>query len=317
MVSYCPYHQEWAYILKHYYPTAKQMRDINREECMTSKNEWDPSKLDDTEGAAEWLIQTFPTPIVATDSFYDLQGNVCAKKSDFGVSDALNISSGNTREGYRSKPRKEKKKKKWKWVTNKKVKWKDQMKAPSFPTHLLPSPKRDSQIKGVPAAVAVELQSYVDQAQVQGTQQIDNCVYYNSNSDDDEDDNDTFHDVIQVEDVIEDTNNDDANIYGEPINNEFLPPAGQQDGTTGVTIEHEEVLYAQYYYYGELYYQSCEIYGDDPAETKEAIDRMAHFSESWSLCDNAPSFQDNPMLCLRSEMEYNQRVIEMNQQLDY
>ena len=53
MVSYCPYHQEWAYILKHYYPTAKQMRDINREECMTSKNEWDPSKLDDTEGAAE------------------------------------------------------------------------------------------------------------------------------------------------------------------------------------------------------------------------------------------------------------------------
>ena len=52
-------------------------------------------------------------------------------------------------------------------------------------------------------------------------------------------------------------------------------------------------------------------------KTEEAIDRMAHSSELWSLCDNAPSFQANSMLRLRSEMEYNQRVIKMNQQLAY
>ena len=87
-------------------------------------------------------------------------------------------------------------------------------------------------------------------------------VYYKSNSDDDydEDDDDTFHDAIQVEDVIEDTNDDDVTIYREPINNEFIAPVGQEDGTTGVTIEHERVLHAQYCHYGELYYQSCEIY---------------------------------------------------------
>ena len=44
---------------------------------------------------------------------------------------------------------------------------------------------------------------------------------------------------------------------------------------------------------------------------------MTHSSKLWSLCDNTRSFQDNPMLCLRSEMEYYQYVIGMNQQLTY
>ena len=44
---------------------------------------------------------------------------------------------------------------------------------------------------------------------------------------------------------------------------------------------------------------------------------MAHSSELWSLCDNAPLFQVNHMLRLRSEMEYDQHVIESNQQLAY
>ena len=44
------------------------------------------------------------------------------------------------------------------------------MKSPSIPTHLLPSPKSDSQIKGVSTAVAVELEAYVNQAQVRGMQ---------------------------------------------------------------------------------------------------------------------------------------------------
>ena len=45
------------------------------------------------------------------------------------------------------------------------------------------------------------------------------------------------------------------------------------------------LLYAQYFhtadncYYGELYYQLCEIYEDNPAKTEAAIDRMAHSSE--------------------------------------
>ena len=60
-------------------------------------------------------------------------------------------------------------------------------------------------------------------------EQIDDLVYYDSNSDvddDDEDDDNTFHDAIQVEDVIEDTNDDDVTTYGEPINNEFIAPVG-------------------------------------------------------------------------------------------
>ena len=102
----------------------------------------------------------------------------------------------------------------------------------------------------------------------------------------------------------------------------FYHQLGKEDGATGVIIEHEGVLYAQYHHYLELYYQSCEIYGDDPAKTEEAIDRMAHSSELWSfgdnapflsLCDNAPSFH----LTLYSEMEYDQQVIERNQRLAY
>ena len=140
------------------------------------------------------------------------------------------------------------------------------------------------QSKEGPTAVAVELQAYVDQARVQGMEQIDDLVYYHSSNNDDDDD-DTFHDAIQVKDFIEDTNDDEATIYGEPINNESLAQIGQEDGATGVTINHKGVLYAQYCHtandchYGELYYQSCEICGDDPVETEEAIDRMAHSSE--------------------------------------
>ena len=94
--------------------------------------------------------------------------------------------------------------------------------------------------------------------------------------------------------MIEESNDDKATIYGEPIINEFIVLVGQKDGATGVTIDHKGVLYAQYCHtaddchYGELYYQSCEIYGDDSAETEEAIVRMAHSSKVWFLCDNAP-----------------------------
>ena len=52
-------------------------------------------------------------------------------------------------------------------------------------------------------------------------EQIDDLVYYDSNSDDDvENDDDTFRDAIQVEDVTEENNDDDDDdiVLGEPIN---------------------------------------------------------------------------------------------------
>ena len=60
-------------------------------------------------------------------------------------------------------------------------------------------------------------------------EQIDDSVYYDSYSeadDDVEDDDNTFQDAIQIEDVIDDINDDDATIYGEPINNDFMLPVG-------------------------------------------------------------------------------------------
>ena len=101
--------------------------------------------------------------------------------------------------------------------------------------------------------------------------------------------------------MIEETNDDNDNVCGKPINIDFLQPVGQQEGATGAMYEYEGDLYAQYCHYGEVYYQSCEIYGNNPTETEKAIDRIAHSSKLWSLCDNSPSFQDNPML--HSELE--------------
>ena len=102
-------------------------------------------------------------------------------------------------------------------------------------------------------------------------EQIDDSVYYDCNSkadNDVEDDHNIFQYAIQVEDVIDDTNDDDATIYREPINNNFIVPLGTDDGATVVTIKHEGILHAQYCHYSKLYYQSCEIYGDNPIKTE-------------------------------------------------
>ena len=69
--------------LEHYYPTAKQMAEITHEEFMTAKTDWDLSKLDDIEGASDLSIRQFPpTPIDATDSFYNSQGDIRATKRE-------------------------------------------------------------------------------------------------------------------------------------------------------------------------------------------------------------------------------------------
>ena len=105
---------------------------------------------------------------------------------------------------------------------------------------------------------------------------IDGEVFYDSNnngSDEDEDEDDTFHDTIQVESAIYDTyDNDNESIYGETINNDFNPPTGFKEGATGLTIEMDNVLHAQYCHVSsDLYYQPIEIYGDDPTTTEKAI----------------------------------------------
>ena len=81
----------------------------------------------------------------------------------------------------------------------------------------------------------------------------------NGEADDDDgydDDDDTVQDAIQVEDVLYDTDNDvdESSICGETINNNFADPVGTENGATGVTIEYDGVLHAQYCHFGEIYY---------------------------------------------------------------
>ena len=76
--------------LEHYYPTEKQMKEITREEFMTSKNTWVPTKLDNIEGASDLSINQFPPiPIDAIDSFYNDQGDIRATKRDLEVDPAV------------------------------------------------------------------------------------------------------------------------------------------------------------------------------------------------------------------------------------
>ena len=62
------------------------MKEITREEFMTSKNTWVPTKLDNIEGASDLSITQFPPiPADAIDSFYNNQGDISATKSDLEV----------------------------------------------------------------------------------------------------------------------------------------------------------------------------------------------------------------------------------------
>ena len=66
------------------------MNEITREEFMTSKNTWVPTKLDDVEGASDLMISQFPPiPIDAIDSFYNDQGDIRATRSDSKVDPAV------------------------------------------------------------------------------------------------------------------------------------------------------------------------------------------------------------------------------------
>ena len=73
---------------------------------MTVKNDWDLSKYDDLEGATELRLQQLQfTPNYNTDSFYDLEDNIRAHKSDCDedsiISDTSSTSSGVQRRVFR------------------------------------------------------------------------------------------------------------------------------------------------------------------------------------------------------------------------
>ena len=87
-------------------------------------------------------------------------------------------------------------------------------------------------------------------------QQIDDLVYYDSNSNNYKEDNgDTFHDAIQMIDdtyddkddvngkptnnVINDIDDNNNDVQMKPINNIFLQPVGQQEVDTGMMYKHE------------------------------------------------------------------------------
>ena len=78
-------------------------------------------------------------------------------------------------------------------------------------------------------------------------------------------------------------------------------------------FEQDRVAYIQYCFCGNPYYTLYVIYGGDHEKTDEAMMRMAHPNKLWSLCDSAPSFKDNPILC--SELTYNQQLLKINQHL--
>jgi len=249
---------------------------------------------------------------------------VCDSTMDHNVSDRITepVASDSKKKpsGYRPRPKKEKKQKKGRWKNNKKIKWSADTKPPSLPTHLLQA-KHDPRIIGVPAAVEKEMQAYLERAHAETT---------NSNGDDDVNNNET---AVQVEDVFDTSNSSESptakpsaslselfdydvnNDYGELVNDVFLSPF-DHIGPTGETIMDDGVLFAQYSNcHGELYYDSSEIYGDDLNDSEETINRLANSSEVWTLCDNTPSVEDDPLFI--SEFRYDQHVIDRNQRLAY
>ena len=109
---------------------------------------------------------------------------------------------------------------------------------------------------------------------------------------------------------------DNDNDDGEPVNNEFCSPFEQEIGPTGETRMYDGVLFAQYSNcHHELYYKSCEIYGDDPNVSKEAIKRLANSGEvSWT--NASPLLLGDDSMFYEGFL-YDQYVIKRNTRLAY
>ena len=98
------------------------MKNVTREEIMTSPAPWNPSLLDDSRDAVEQRIKQFPsTPLSSTDNFYNIEGDLLAWKSDSdskssgdSVSSGVSIDSdGSLGHSYFSRSRKEKRKRRY------------------------------------------------------------------------------------------------------------------------------------------------------------------------------------------------------------
>ena len=96
---------------EHYYPTDQQMKDITREEIMTSPGIWNPSTLDDAPNSSQKRLRQFPsTPIEFTEGFYNLEGDIIVQRSSIGDDNSIvsnNSSSGSQRRAYRQLTKKE------------------------------------------------------------------------------------------------------------------------------------------------------------------------------------------------------------------
>ena len=79
---------------------------------------------------------------------------------------------------------------------------------------------------------------------------------------------------------------------------------------------HEGVLFAQYSNcHHELYYESCEIYGDDPEDSEQAQSRLANSGEiTWDAIHSHSLGDDSEF---QSDFLYDQFVIERNQRMAY
>ena len=89
------------------------MKDITWEDIMTSPGEWNPSLLDDLPNASKQRLKKFsPTPIDATDNFYNMEGNIIVQKSNIDdnyiVSNVSSTSRGCRRQSYQARTSKEK-----------------------------------------------------------------------------------------------------------------------------------------------------------------------------------------------------------------
>ena len=74
------------------------MEDITKEEFMTSRNTWDPTKLDSQEGESDRMIKQFsPIPIDIIDSFYNDQGDIRVTKSDSIVDSEIGPAIGDSK----------------------------------------------------------------------------------------------------------------------------------------------------------------------------------------------------------------------------
>ena len=264
----------------------------------------------------ERLVKQFsPLLIDITNNFFNDQGDIRVTKGDSSVDSKIEVDPvvvdtkvdskadpvvvesevgpvvvGNneryqekpTGKAYQSKSKKKKRRNQRQWNNNKKkIRWKDQQPhVPSFIDHLLPS-------EGVPTNVAKVMNSIRDRARAHEIEKNDGSIQVEDTSSDTDDDED-------------DTDNDDdkQTSYGETINNDFNAQVGYEEGGTGVTIEYDGILETQYCHYKDIYYEPCEIYGDDPEATDEAIEMMANSTRSWSLCDGTPPLQDHPILNL-------------------